>query len=163
MNHCRVGIKQRFSAHSFPRDRLHIHLGDISRGQLHQVCRAVFCFSGITGFERLQKLPVLMPFTDMLWLPVPIIPRTASVGVGGGGCHWPGCWGCDLDWVGVVGTGAVQGITMLNLQWWVGSGGSGVDGKGGMGARRWAGMRASQRMRRCSRLVMMTGGVLAFF
>ena len=103
-------------------------------GQLHQVCRAVFCFSGIASFERLQKLPVLTLFMDMLWLPVTIVPCTASVGVGAGGAIGPGVgaaiWTGSAWWEQVP----CRGSRLLNPQQWAGSGGSGVDGKGGSGS-----------------------------
>lgn len=61
----------------------------------------------------LMKRTVLASFTDMLLLPVTIVPRTVGAGVVAVGGA-----------VGAVGTGMVQGIAMLNPQRWVGGAGS---------------------------------------
>lgn len=67
----------------------------------------------------LMKRNVLASFTDVLLLPVTIVPRAVGAGVGAIG-----------NGVGVVGTGVVQGISMLNPQRWVGTGGgTGVSGR----------------------------------
>ena len=57
-----------------------------------------------------MKRTVLASFTDMLLLPVTIVPRTVGAAMGGA--------------VGAVGTGMVQGIAMLNPQRWVGGAGA---------------------------------------
>jgi len=57
----------------------------------------------------LMKRTVLASFTDVLLLPVTIVPRTVGAGVVAVGGA-----------VGAVGTGMVQGIAMLNPQRWVG-------------------------------------------
>jgi recyclin-1 len=61
----------------------------------------------------LMKRTVLASFTDILLLPVTIVPRTVGAGVVAMGGA-----------VGAVGTGMVQGIAMLNPQRWVGGAGS---------------------------------------
>ncbi|KAG1767604.1 exocyst complex component Sec10-like protein [Suillus placidus] len=61
----------------------------------------------------LMKRTVLASFTDVLLLPVTIVPRTVGAGVVAVGGA-----------VGAVGTGMVQGIAMLNPQRWVGGTGS---------------------------------------
>jgi recyclin-1 len=61
----------------------------------------------------LMKRTVLASFTDVLLLPVTIVPRTVGAGVVAVGGA-----------VGAVGTGMVQGIAMLNPQRWVGGSGS---------------------------------------
>ncbi|KAG1743685.1 exocyst complex component Sec10-like protein [Suillus paluster] len=65
----------------------------------------------------LMKRTVLASFTDMLLLPVTIVPRTVGAGVVAVGGAVGGA-------VGAVGTGMVQGIAMLNPQRWVGGTGS---------------------------------------
>ncbi|OAX38844.1 hypothetical protein K503DRAFT_717551 [Rhizopogon vinicolor AM-OR11-026] len=65
----------------------------------------------------LMKRTVLASFTDMLLLPVTIVPRTVGAGVVAVGGAVGGA-------VGAVGTGMVQGIAMLNPQRWVGGAGS---------------------------------------
>lgn len=65
----------------------------------------------------LMKRNVLASFTDVLLLPVTIVPRTVGAGVVAVGGAVGGA-------VGAVGTGMVQGIAMLNPQRWVGGTGS---------------------------------------
>ncbi|KAG2360688.1 exocyst complex component Sec10-like protein [Suillus spraguei] len=65
----------------------------------------------------LMKRTVLASFTDVLLLPVTIVPRTVGAGVVAVGGAVGGA-------VGAVGTGMVQGIAMLNPQRWVGGTGS---------------------------------------
>ncbi|KIJ07871.1 hypothetical protein PAXINDRAFT_173216 [Paxillus involutus ATCC 200175] len=69
----------------------------------------------------LVKRTVLASFTDVLLLPVTIVPRAVGAGVGVVG----DAVGAIGTGVGAVGTGVVQGIAMLNPQRWMGSGGSG--------------------------------------
>ncbi|KAG2131018.1 exocyst complex component Sec10-like protein [Suillus clintonianus] len=65
----------------------------------------------------LMKRTVLASFTNVLLLPVTIVPRTVGAGVVAVGGAVGGA-------VGAVGTGMVQGIAMLNPQRWVGGTGS---------------------------------------
>ena len=80
-----------------------------------------------------MKRTVLASFTDILLLPVTIVPRAVGAGVGAVGAIGTGVGAAIGTGVGAVGTGVVQGIAMLNPQRWVGSGGGGVDGAGGGG------------------------------
>ncbi|KAF9239898.1 exocyst complex component Sec10-domain-containing protein [Melanogaster broomeanus] len=66
----------------------------------------------------LVKRTVLASFTDVLLLPVTIVPRAVGAGVGAMG----DAVGAIGTGVGAVGTGVVQGIAMLNPQRWMGSG-----------------------------------------
>lgn len=74
-----------------------------------------------------MKRTVLASFTDVLLLPVTIVPRAVGAGVGAVGAIGTGVGAAIGTGVGAVGTGVVQGIAMLNPQRWVGGGG-GVDG-----------------------------------
>lgn len=64
----------------------------------------------------LAKRNVLASFTDILLLPVTIVPRAVGAGVGALGSNV----GSGL---GAVGTGVVQGISKLNPQRWMGASG----------------------------------------
>ena len=75
-----------------------------------------------------MKRTVLASFTDVLLLPVTIVPRAVGAGVGAVGAIGTGVGAAIGTGVGAVGTGVVQGIAMLNPQRWVGGGGGGVDG-----------------------------------
>lgn len=68
----------------------------------------------------LAKRNVLASFTDVLLLPVTIVPRAVGAGVGALGTNV----GSGLN---AMGTGVVQGISMLNPQRWMGSGGESAD------------------------------------
>ncbi|KAG0696196.1 exocyst complex component Sec10-like protein [Suillus ampliporus] len=70
----------------------------------------------------LMKRTVLASFTNVLLLPVTIVPRTVGAGVVAVGGAVGGA-------VGAVGTGMVQGIAMLNPQRWVGGTGSADNAK----------------------------------
>ena len=59
----------------------------------------------------LAKRNVLASFTDVLLLPVTIVPRAVGAGVTNVGSG-----------LGAMGTGVVQGISMLNPQRWMGTG-----------------------------------------
>ncbi|KAI6144997.1 exocyst complex component Sec10-like protein [Pisolithus tinctorius] len=63
----------------------------------------------------LAKRNVLASFTDVLLLPVTIVPRAVGAGVGALGTNV----GSGLN---AMGTGVVQGISMLNPQRWMGTG-----------------------------------------
>lgn len=63
----------------------------------------------------LAKRNVLASFTDVLLLPVTIVPRAVGAGVGAIGTNV----GSGL---GAMGSGVVQGISMLNPQRWMGTG-----------------------------------------
>lgn len=63
----------------------------------------------------LAKRNVLASFTDVLLLPVTIVPRAVGAGVGAIGSNV----GSGL---GAMGSGVVQGISMLNPQRWMGTG-----------------------------------------
>lgn len=82
-----------------------------------------------------MKRNVLASFTDVLLLPVTIVPRAVGAGVGAVGAIGTGVGAAIGTGVGAVGTGVVQGIAMLNPQRWVGNG-SVADGVSGanMGA-----------------------------
>ncbi|KAF8452346.1 exocyst complex component Sec10-domain-containing protein [Boletus edulis BED1] len=72
----------------------------------------------------LMKRNVLASFTDVLLLPVTIVPRAVGAGVGAVGAIGTGVGAAIGTGVGAVGTGVVQGIAMLNPQRWVGNGGA---------------------------------------
>lgn len=77
-----------------------------------------------------MKRNVLASFTDMLLLPVTIVPRAVGAGVGAVGAIGTGVGAAIGTGVGAVGTGVVQGISMLNPQRWVGNGdGAGVSAR----------------------------------
>ncbi|KAH7884202.1 exocyst complex component Sec10-domain-containing protein [Phlebopus sp. FC_14] len=67
----------------------------------------------------LVKRTVLASFTDVLLLPVTIVPRAVGAGVGVVG----DAVGAIGTGVGAVGTGVVHGIAMLNPQRWAGNAG----------------------------------------
>ena len=69
-----------------------------------------------------MKRNVLASFTDVLLLPVTIVPRAVGAGVGAVGAIGTGVGAAIGTGVGAVGTGVVQGIFMLNPQRWVGNG-----------------------------------------
>ncbi|KAI6165182.1 exocyst complex component Sec10-like protein [Pisolithus thermaeus] len=71
----------------------------------------------------LAKRNVLASFTDVLLLPVTIVPRAVGAGVGALGTNV----GSGLN---AMGTGVVQGISMLNPQRWMGTGGESADSSG---------------------------------
>ena len=95
-----------------------------------QVAQAPTRFLGSQN-PALMKRTVLASFTDMLLLPVTIVPRAVGVGVGAVGAIGTGVGAAIGTGVGAVGTGVVQGIAMLNPQRWVGNGGGGGRGVGG--------------------------------
>lgn len=70
-----------------------------------------------------MKRNVLASFTNVLLLPVTIVPRAVGAGVGAVGAIGTGVGAAIGTGVGAVGTGVVQGISMLNPQRWVGNGG----------------------------------------
>lgn len=70
-----------------------------------------------------MKRNVLTSFTNVLLLPVTIVPRAVGAGVGAVGAIGTGVGAAIGTGVGAVGTGVVQGIAMLNPQRWVGNGG----------------------------------------
>ena len=84
----------------------------------------------------LMKRNVLASFTDVLLLPVTIVPRAVGAGVEAVGAIGTGVGAAIGTGVGAVGTGVVQGIAMLNPQRWVGNvdGGAGTSVDLGVGA-----------------------------
>ncbi|KAI5995727.1 exocyst complex component Sec10-domain-containing protein [Pisolithus marmoratus] len=68
----------------------------------------------------LAKRNVLASFTDILLLPVTIVPRAVGAGVGALGTNV----GSGLN---AMGTGMVQGISMLNPQRWMGTTGASAE------------------------------------
>lgn len=98
-----------------------------------QVIQAPTRFLGSQN-PALMKRTVLASFTDVLLLPVTIVPRAVGAGVGAVGAIGTGVGAAIGTSVGAVGTGVVQGIAMLNPQRWVGNnsgGGRGVGGRDG--------------------------------
>ena len=77
-----------------------------------------------------MKRNVLASFTDVLLLPVNIVPRAVGAGVEAVGAIGTGVGAAIGTGVGAVGTGVVQGIAMLNPQRWVGNVGGGVSNVG---------------------------------
>ncbi|KAF8892825.1 exocyst complex component Sec10-domain-containing protein [Gymnopilus junonius] len=83
--------------------------------------------SSPTQNPALLKRTVLASFTNILLMPVTIVPRTVVGVVGGIG----GGLGVVGDALMTGGRGAVQGVRMLNPQRWVGgNGGGGEEGEG---------------------------------
>ncbi|KAF8549297.1 hypothetical protein OG21DRAFT_1500508 [Imleria badia] len=78
----------------------------------------------------LMKRNVLASFTDILLLPVNIVPRAVGAGVEVVGAIGTGVGAAIGTGVGAMGTGVVQGIAMLNPQRWVGNAGGGISSVG---------------------------------